>query len=87
MEVLKRIEAAANAAAVSPAKSEPGLDVVRANAGLAIVMSSGLPHHAWSRSPSPTYKREIISQQTTTLSQLVHFLLAIYVFILILLVT
>ena len=41
--VLNRIEAAAMAAAVSPASSEPGAEVVIAHAGLAMVMSSGRP--------------------------------------------
>ena len=52
--VLKRIEAAAIAAAVSPASSEPGLEVVIANAGRAMVMSSGRPQEEWSTLPSPT---------------------------------
>jgi len=34
---------AAKAAAVSPARSEPGALLVILNAGLSIVMSSGLP--------------------------------------------
>jgi hypothetical protein len=45
---------AARAAAVSPATSLPGLDVDTAKAGLAIVISSGLPQNAWSALPSPT---------------------------------
>lgn len=42
-ESLKRIEEAANAAAISPARSDPGEVVVSTNAGRAIVISSGLP--------------------------------------------
>ena len=53
-DVLNRIEAAAMAAAVSPASSDPGAEVVIAHAGLAMVMSSGLPQDAWSTLPSPT---------------------------------
>ena len=40
---LKRIDAAAIAAAVSPASSDPGADVVIAQAGRDIFMSSGRP--------------------------------------------
>jgi hypothetical protein len=58
LAVLKRIEAAAIAAAVSPASSEPGADVVIAQAGRAIVMSSGRPQYEWSAFPSPTYKKK-----------------------------
>ena len=39
------MEAAAMAAAVSPASSDPGAEVVMAQAGLAIVMSSGRPQY------------------------------------------
>ena len=42
--VLNRTDAAAIAAAVSPASSDPGDDVVIAWAGRAIVISSGRPH-------------------------------------------
>ncbi len=51
---LKRIDAAAIAAAVSPASSDPGADVVIAHAGRGIVMSSGRPQYLWSSTPSPT---------------------------------
>ena len=40
---LKRIEAAAIAAAVSPSRSDPGFEGERACAGRGIVMSSGRP--------------------------------------------
>ena len=52
--VWKRIDAAAIAAAVSPASSDPGADVEIAHAGRASVMSSGLPQYEWSIFPSPT---------------------------------
>ena len=53
--LLKIREPAAMAAAVSPATSLPGFDSVILKAGLAIVMSSGLPQNPWSGPPSPTY--------------------------------
>jgi hypothetical protein len=49
----KAIEAAASAAEVSPARSEPGhVDVMR-NDGRAICITSAGPHQAWSVPPWP----------------------------------
>ena len=50
----KAIEAAAMAAAVSAANSEPGFCGVILKAGRAIVISSGLPQYEWSAFPSLT---------------------------------
>ena len=49
------IDAADIAAAVSPARSEPGqVDVIRYD-GRAICMTSAGPHHAWSAPPLPIW--------------------------------
>ena len=68
--VLKRIEAAAIAAAVSPASSEPGLEVVIANAGRAMVISSGRPQEEWSTLPSPTCENLLIYKTSITLTDI-----------------
>ena len=49
------MEVAAKAAAVSPAKSDPGFSASILAEGRAIVMSSGRPTQEWSILPSPTW--------------------------------
>ena len=48
------MEVAAKAAAVSPAKSDPGFSASIFAEGRAIFMSSGRPTQEWSMLPSPT---------------------------------
>ena len=52
---LKIREPTVMAAAVSPARSDPGAEVVILNDGLNMVIFSGLPQYAWSTSPSATF--------------------------------
>lgn len=54
---LKTMEAAAIAAAVSAATSEPGCSQSTLYAVLGVVMSSALSQQIWSESPSPTFSR------------------------------
>lgn len=55
-DLLKTREAAARAAAVSAATSEPGVFASILNTLLGVSMSSGLSQQAWSFLASPTYK-------------------------------
>lgn len=55
---LKTIDAAAIAAAVSPARSEPGFEASILYAVREVVMSSGLIQQAWSVEPSPTWSQK-----------------------------
>jgi hypothetical protein len=55
---LNTIEAAARAAAVSPATSDPGLVLSIKRRGRASVMVSGLSQQKWSVFGSPTWKNE-----------------------------
>lgn len=53
----KALDAAASAAAVSPATSDPGWVMLILNAVRGVDMSSARSQHRWSLSPSPTCSR------------------------------